>query len=120
MGRCGDQHRVYRDQHATTKRGIRERWTSTTGQDHPIPKEGQRFPPVQVERANVHGYILVQQVPPFYSERGHFIIQDAQYGAGPHGIARHRRVLVHLETYAKNLKHMVFKGKLCGYRYNSK
>ena len=89
MRRSGDQHRVYRDQHATAKRSIRERWTDT-GQDHPMPYEGRRLPPVHVGRADVHGHILNQQVPPFHSGRGHSILQNAQFGAGSHGLARHR------------------------------
>ena len=64
--RSGDQHRLYRDQHATAKRSIRERWTDT-GQDHPMPYEGRRLSPVHVGRADVHGHILSQQVPPFHS-----------------------------------------------------
>ena len=66
--RSGDQHRVYRDQHATAKQSIRERWTDT-GQDRPMSYEGRRLSSVHVGRADVHGHILSQQVSPFHSGR---------------------------------------------------
>ena len=71
--------------------GVSERDGQTLAKIIPMPYEGRRLSPVHVGRADVHGHKLSQQVPPFHSGRGHPILQNAQFGAGPHGLARHRR-----------------------------
>ena len=118
--RSGDQHRVYRDQHATAKRSIRERWTDT-GQDHPMPYEGRRLSPVHVGRADIHGHILSQQVP-------HSTLEGATPYSKMHNLEPDltglrtigARAFVHRETYTKKLEDRAFEGKLCGYSHNSK
>ena len=117
MRRSGDQHRVYRDQHATAKRSIRERWADT-GQDHPMPYEGRRLSPVHVGRADVHGHILSQQATlegatPY--SKMHNLEPDL---TGLRAIGA--RAFVHRETYTKKLEDRAFEGKLCGYSHNSK